>query len=131
MMYVLNQKLSWIFELSALKFKIFWEVVYRLFCSSLIDNLSLDHQKQSVEFVEDVAVGLMDRHQHCFPLLVRQLGQIVHNHVGCQGIEAWCGLIKHYHLRITNQLKGYRRSLLLSAWNPFDSQTTDKNVHTI
>lgn len=53
-------EISWVLELWTLEVEIIHEVVVTIFCFSLVDYFSLDHEEKVIEECVYFRVGLMD-----------------------------------------------------------------------
>lgn len=83
----LELELGWVLVGSAGEVEVELEVVHCLVRRALVHELPFRHQKQSVELAVDISVGLVNGHQHCSPLLVRQLVQVVNYDEGSEGVQ--------------------------------------------
>ena len=55
------------------------KIMQRFPCWALINYLTLRHQNQSVEQVEQLSTGLVDCHDHILAFLPGQLPQVLHD----------------------------------------------------
>lgn len=73
----------------------------------------------------------MDGHYHCFILSFGEVAKVLDDDKGGQRIQAGSRFIQHDHLRIADQFKSNRSSLLLATRNPFYQHPSNQSIETV